>query len=108
DKPRDFFGTLLTGINNYIDVNFADINSQDREELEDIIDNLAKNSNSDIYSVQYLVNQETLGKLKKLTKIKYLEFLLENIDDNASEDNRRGNIYLHDLIRRLYLLEEYI
>jgi len=108
DKPRDFFGTLLTGINNYIDVNFADINSQDREELEDIIDSLEKNSNSDIYSLQNLVNQETLGKLKKLTKIKYLEFLLENIDDNASEDNRRGKIYLQDLIRRLYLLEDYI
>lgn len=108
DKPRDFFGTLLTGINNYIDVNFADINSQDREELEDIIDNLAKNSNSDIYSVQNLVNQETLGKLKKLTKIKYLEFLLENIDENASDDNFKGKIYLQDLIRRLYLLEDYI
>ena len=108
DKPRDFFGTLLTGINNYIDVNFADINSQDREELEDIVDNLAKNSNSDIYSVQNLVNQETLGKLKKLTKIKYLEFLLENIDENASDDNFKGKIYLQDLIRRLYLLEDYI
>ncbi|MEY3401197.1 MAG: hypothetical protein RLZZ86_812 [Cyanobacteriota bacterium] len=108
DKPRDFSATLLTGINNHLDVNFADINSQDREELEDIIDSLEKNSNSDIYSLQNLVNQETLGKLKKLAKIKYLEFLLENIDDNASEDNRRGKIYLQDLIRRLYLLEDYI
>jgi hypothetical protein len=108
DKPRDFSATLLTGINNYLDVNFADINSQDREELEDIIDNLAKNPNSDIYSVQNLVNQETLGKLKKLTKIKYLEFLLENIDENASDDNFKGKIYLQDLIRRLYLLEDYI
>lgn len=108
DKPRDFSATLLTGINNHLDVNFADINSQDREELEDIIDSLEKNSNSDIDTLQNLVNQETLGKLKKLTKIKYLEFLLENIDDNASEDNRRGKIYLQDLIRRLYLLEEYI
>ncbi|MDB9467064.1 hypothetical protein [Dolichospermum circinale] len=108
DKPRDFSATLLTGINNYLDVNFADINSQDREELEDIIDNLANNPNSDIYSVQNLVNQETLGKLKKLTKIKYLEFLLENIDENASDDNFKGKIYLQDLIRRLYLLEDYI
>ena len=108
DKPRDFSATLLTGINNHLDVNFADINSQDREELEDIIDNLAKNPNSDIYSVQNLVNQETLGKLKKLAKIKYLEFLLENIDENASDDNFKGKIYLQDLIRRLYLLEDYI
>ena len=108
DKPRDFSATLLTGINNYLDVNFADINSQDREELEDIIDNLAKNPNSDIYTVQNLVNQETLGKLKKLAKIKYLEFLLENIDETTSHNNLRGKIYLEDLIRRLKLLEDYI
>ncbi|TAF06656.1 MAG: hypothetical protein EAZ77_11725 [Nostocales cyanobacterium] len=103
DKPRDFQSTLLTGINKYIDVNFADINSQDREDLEDILENLAKNTNSDIYSLQNLVNQETLGKLKKLAKIKYLEFLLENIDENV-----QGRIYLEDLIRRLKLLEDYI
>lgn len=103
DKPRDFKSTLLTGIKNYIDVNFADVNSQDREDLEDIIENLAKNTNSDIYSLQNLVNQETLGKLKKLAKIKYLEFLLENIDENV-----QGRIYLEDLIRRLKLLEDYI
>ncbi len=108
DKPRDFISTVLTGINNYIDVKLGDINSQDREELEDIIDNLAKNPNSDVYSLQNLVNQETLGKLKKLAKIKYLEFLLENIDENASDDNFDGKIYLQDLIRRLYSLEEYI
>ncbi|MBD2139619.1 hypothetical protein H6F32_19135 [Anabaena sp. FACHB-1237] len=108
DKPRDFTSTVLIGINNCINVNFEDINSLDREELEDIIDSLEKNPNSDIYALQNLVNQETLGKLKKLTKIKYLEFLLENIDEKASEDNRKGKIYLQDLIRRLYLLEEYI
>jgi hypothetical protein len=103
DKPRDFQSTLLTGINKFIDIKFADANSQDREDLEEIIDNLAKNTNSDIYSLQNLVNQETLGKLKKLAKIKYLEFLLENIDETV-----KGRIYLEDLIRRLKLLENYI
>jgi hypothetical protein len=108
DKPRDFQSTLLTGINNFIDIKFAGINSQDREDLEDIIDNLEKNTNSDIYSLENLVNQETLGKLKKLAKIKYLEFLSENIDKNASDDNLKGKIYLEDLIRRLNLLEDHI
>ncbi|TAE55260.1 MAG: hypothetical protein EAZ87_20640 [Nostocales cyanobacterium] len=103
DKPRDFTATLLTGINNYLDVQFSDINTEDREELEYIIDNLKQNSNSDVYSLQNLVNQETLGKLKKLAKIKYLEYLLEQI-----EDKNPGRIYLQDLIRRLKLLEEYI
>lgn len=103
DKPRDFTATLLTGINNYIDVEFADANTEDREDLGYIIDNLEKNSNSDIYSLQNLVNQETLGKLKKLAKIRYLEYLLEQLDDK-----NQGRIYLEDLIRRLKLLEDYI
>ncbi|MTJ10471.1 hypothetical protein FJR04_22800, partial [Anabaena sp. UHCC 0204] len=103
DKPRDFQTTLLTGIHNCFNIKFADVTSQDREDLEDIIDNLAKNTNSDIYILQNLVNQETLGKIKKLAKIKYLEFLLDNIDENV-----QGRIYLEDLIRRLKLLENYI
>lgn len=103
DKPRDFTATLLTGINNYIDVKFADTNTEDREDLGYIIDNLQKNTNSDIYSLQNLVNQETLGKLKKLAKIRYLEFLSEHLDQKNP-----GKIYLEDLIRRLKLLEEYI
>jgi len=108
DKPRDFQSTLLTGINNFLSIKFADANSQDREDINDILDNLIKNTDSDIYRLENLVNQETLGKLKKLAKIKYLEFLLENIDETASDDNFRGKIYLEDLIRRLKLLEDYI
>ncbi|MFM7364609.1 MAG: hypothetical protein ACKO11_08960 [Cuspidothrix sp.] len=103
DKPRDFTANLLTGINNYIRAMFADANTQDREDLEYIVENLEKNTNSDIYSLQNLVNQETLGKLKKLSKIRYLEYLLEQVDDK-----NEGRIYLQDLIRRLKLLEEYI
>ncbi|MEA5576381.1 hypothetical protein [Anabaena sp. UHCC 0451] len=103
NKLRDFTANLLAGINNYIDVTFLDANTQDREDLEYIIENLEKNTNSDIYSLQNLVNQETLGKLKKLAKIRYLEYLLEQIDDK-----NEGRIYLQDLIRRLKLLEEYI
>ncbi|WP_168504065.1 hypothetical protein [Anabaena sp. UHCC 0187] len=106
EKPRDFPAVLLTGINNFIDTKFT--NSRDIEDLEDILDNLTENPNSDIYRLQNLVNQETLGKLKKLAKIKYLEFLSENIDEKASDDNSKGKIYLEDLIRRLKILDDYI
>ncbi|MTJ48791.1 hypothetical protein [Dolichospermum sp. UHCC 0259] len=106
DKPRDFYAALVTGINNFIDINFSD--SSDRQELAYILENLKENTNSDIYKLQNLVNQETLGKLKKLSQIKYLEFLLENLDEKASHKNFRAKIYLEDLIRRLKLLEDYI
>jgi len=106
DKPRDFYTALVTGINNFIDTKFA--NFSDREELTYILENLKENTNSDIYRLQNLVNQETLGKLKKLAQIKYLEFLLENLDEKASDKNFKAKIYLEDLIRRLKLLEDYI
>ncbi|WP_026104390.1 hypothetical protein [Anabaena sp. PCC 7108] len=106
EKPRDFSSSLLIGINNFIDARFTD--SSDREDLEYVLDGLKENPNSDIYRLQNLVNQETLGKLKKLVKIKYLEFLLDNINENASADNFKGKIYLEDLIRRLKVLDDYI
>ncbi|WP_413174352.1 hypothetical protein [Anabaena azotica] len=106
DKPRDFYAALLTGINNFIDTRFS--TSSEKEELEYILENLKENPQSDIYILQNLVNQETLGKLKKLAKINYLEFLCENLDENASDKNFKAKIYLQDLIRRLKLLEDYI
>ncbi|MBD2147003.1 hypothetical protein [Sphaerospermopsis sp. FACHB-1194] len=106
DKPKDFYTALLTGLNNFIDINFS--SSSDREEIGFILENLKQNTKSDIYQLQNLVNQETLGKLKKLSQIKYLEFLLENIDEKASSKNYQAKIYLQDLIRRLQILEDYI
>ncbi|MFL0648559.1 hypothetical protein AB7310_11975 [Cylindrospermopsis raciborskii UAM/DH-BiRr] len=102
DKPCDFTTTLIKGINNYINIKFADVDQEDKEDLEYVISNLEKSHNSDIYKLQNLLNQETLGKLKKFAKIKYLEFLLEQVDGGE------GKLYLQDLIRRLKLLEDYI
>ena len=107
DKPSNFTAHLLEGINNFIDVKL-DPTSEERDDLEYILENLEKNDQSDIHRLENLVNEQTLGKLKKLAKIKYLEFLYENIDDNASENNLQGKIYLQDLIRRLKLLDDYI
>jgi hypothetical protein len=107
DKPSNFTAHLLEGINNFIDIQL-DPTSEERDDLEDILENLDKNDQSDIHRLENLVNQQTLGKLKKLAKIKYLEFLYENIDDNASQNNLQGKIYLQDLIRRLKLLDDYI
>jgi hypothetical protein len=50
-----------------------------------------------------IYDTESLGKLKREAKIRYLEFILANIDSNE-----RDRVYLQDLIRRLRLLEDYI
>ncbi|MDJ0556307.1 MAG: hypothetical protein QNJ68_18090 [Microcoleaceae cyanobacterium MO_207.B10] len=99
-----FQSQLQTGIRRNIQNNF---DSEDPEEIEDIYGLLGKqveDRNSDFNKLERLVDEETLGKLKKEAKIIYLEHLLENIETN----DKPGVIYLRDLIRRLKLIDEYI
>ncbi|MGK7957847.1 MAG: hypothetical protein AB4063_21730 [Crocosphaera sp.] len=99
-----FRSQLDTGIRRNIQNNF---DSEDPEEIEDIyglLERQVEDKNSDFNKLQRLVDEETLGKLKKEAKIIYLEHLLENIETN----DKPGVIYLRDLIRRLKLIEQYI
>ncbi|MEB3342800.1 hypothetical protein [Okeania sp.] len=99
-----FQSQLKTGIKRRIQKNF---DSEDPEEIEDIYVLLGKqveDRNSDFNKLQKLVDEETLGKLKKEAKIIYLEHLLANIETNY----KLGVIYMKVLIRRLKLVEEYI
>ncbi|NES06566.1 MAG: hypothetical protein F6K22_29365 [Okeania sp. SIO2F4] len=98
-----FQSQLATGIRQNIQDNF---DSEDPEDIEDIypfLERQVEDRNSDFNKLQRLVDEETLGKLKKEAKIIYLEHLLANI-----ETNDKGVIYLRVLIRRLNLIEEYI
>ncbi len=99
-----FQSQLKTGIKRSIQNNF---DSEDPEEIEDIyhlLERKIEDINSDFNQLQRLVDEETLGKLKKEAKIIYLEHLLANIETN----DKLGVIYLTDLIRRLKLIEKYI
>ena len=111
-KARDFDAELRKGLENYIRIKFAGANAEEKQDLEDILEDLEKDKNSDLFRLRDVVNKETLGKLKKQAQINYLEFLLENIKTNSSNLNAAGAIpgaiYLEDLIRRLRLIEEYI
>ena len=107
-KTSDFEVELRQGLENYINVNFAGANEEQREDLEYILEDLEKDTKSDFYRLKNIINQETLGKLKKQAQINYLEFLLENININASMGYAEGAISLQDLIRRLKLVENYI
>jgi hypothetical protein len=106
-KTSDFEAELQQGLEKYIDVNFAGASEEQKEDLEYILEDLQKDS-SDFYTLKDIINKETLGKLKKQAQINYLEFLLENINVNASKGYAEGAIYLEDLIRRLKLVENYI
>lgn len=59
---------------------------------------------SDFYRLQRVMDRESLGKLKKESKICYLEYLSRQIDRDTHPDV----VYLDDLIRRLRAIETYI
>jgi hypothetical protein len=104
---RDFNRHVQQGINHYIDLKSHEITPVEREDLEYILEDLEKDQNSDFYRLQKIVDTETLGKLKKQAQVNYLEFLLENVNGNGSQ-NAKAIVYLQDLIRRLKLIETYI
>jgi len=95
---------LKDGLENYIRENAE--NSDDRQELNNRLDEMVKNPDSDFHKLIRLVDKETLGQLNKEAKITYLEYLLEHI--RVSSTDTVGIIYLQDLIRRLRLIEQYI
>ncbi|MEG4171123.1 MULTISPECIES: hypothetical protein [unclassified Microcoleus] len=95
---------LKQGLQNYINENAE--TSSEKEDLNQRLDEMVKNTDSDFHKLIRLVDKETLGKIQKEAKITYLEYLLEHI--RASSTDTVGIIYLEDLIRRIRLIEEYI
>ncbi len=102
ENTRLFDSQLKASLQNFINLEFAGEAESDRQELNDILDDLAANPKSDYYYVKRLMDTEAIGKLQREAKIQYLEFLKENVDTN------KDVIYLQDLIRRLRLIEDYI
>jgi len=100
----DSFGKQLqASLSNYIQSQFADVEEDDLEELNETLTESIENKKSDLYELRRIMDTESLGKLKREAKIRYLEFIRDNIDSNE-----RDRVYLEDLIRRLRLLEDYI
>jgi hypothetical protein len=107
-KTSTFNTELRQGLENYIKSQFASASEDDREELEFILQDLEADAKSDFYKLKEIVDTETIGKLKKQAQVCYLEFLEDNLSTNNNPSNAEGIIYLHDLIRRLKLIDEYI
>ncbi len=99
DNTSKFDEELQASLRNFINLKFS---SNQQEDLNDILDDLVEDRKSDFYRLKRLMDTEALGKLQREAKVKYLEFLLEQLDKH------RDAIYLKDLIRRLKLIEEYI
>lgn len=99
-----FQADLIAGVKNHLEQRLGDEFENNRDDIEEQIDDLEENINSDFYKLRRVVDTESLGKLKKEAKIRYLEYLRDNLETQDHPDL----VYLQDLIRRLKAIEEYI
>ncbi len=107
----NFDELVKAGILNYLDQEFENCSVENKEELEDIVDDLYRQREepkNDFGKLKTIVNQETLGKLKRKAQIIYLQFLLDQYHQSSKEIEEEGAIYLQSLIRRLQYIDEYI
>ena len=102
NHKETFDSQLNESINNYIDCNFS---QENKEELGDILEYLytgREQPESDWYKLKGLMDKEAIAKVQRTAKIKYLEYLLEQIGEH------KDTIYLEILLTRLQALEQYI
>jgi hypothetical protein len=96
-----FDSQLKESIKNYIDCYFCNKN---KDELEEILEDLYQDRQqvkSDWYQLKRLMDTEAIAKVQRTAKIKYLEYLFEQIGEHPDK------IYLELLITRLQALEQY-
>jgi hypothetical protein len=99
NETSHFSERLQEGIKNFIEIQF---DGSQQEDLNFILEDAINNPKSDFDNLQRLMKEEALGKLQREAKVRYLEYLKEQIGEH------RDITYLEDLIRRLRLLEQYI
>lgn len=108
---KNFEQELKEGLKRNFEINFSDLDDDTYCDLEDSLNRFINyepyrknNEKSQIEKLIDLIKNETVARLKREAKIKYLEYISENIDSKKHPEV----IYLQDLIRRLRLLEEYL
>lgn len=108
---KQFEQELKDSLEKNLEKKFSHIDEDTYAELEDNLQRFIdyekyrkNNQKSQIEELIDLIKNETVARLTREAKIKYLEYICENIDSKKHPDI----IYLQDLIRRLRLLEEYL
>ncbi len=99
-KQGSFDTELKDSLKNYIEHQF---NEQSQDEIEEIIDDLYKERDqvdTDWYHLKRLMDTEAIAKVQRTAKIKYLEYIAEQISSSHTT-------HLDVLICRLKALEKY-
>lgn len=108
---KQFEQELKDSLENNLETKFSNLDEDTYLELEDNLHRFIdyekyrkNNEKSQIEELIDLIKKESVARLKREAKIKYLEYIYQNIDGKKHPEV----IYLQDLIRRLRLLEEYL
>ncbi|MEH2460079.1 hypothetical protein [Nostoc sp.] len=104
----NFQSRFLDSLKSYIDT-ISRPDSQDWQQLTEILDNISEQKESELTEFQKIVNTESLPRLLRDIKIDYLDYLrIECAKTNPHNSNKQGFECLETLINRLRLLIDYI
>ncbi|MEH2314476.1 MAG: hypothetical protein V7K35_24450 [Nostoc sp.] len=104
----NFKSRFLESLKSYIDT-IAKPDSQDWQQLTEILDNISEQKESELTEFQKIVDTESLPRLLRDIKINYLDYLrIECAKTNLHHSNTQGFECLETLNKRLRLLINYI
>src|SRR5438132_8510699 len=103
-----FDSQLIQGICTYIErQNVCD--EEELEETREVLEAVAKKANSSFSQLRSIVIKESLARIQRDAKIKYLLYLYRGIKERkANSSTEEGMKLLYNLIRRVRMLDAYI
>ncbi len=104
---NDFDMQLINGICNHVDDACPESSEEDVEHIRAILERDAQEPRSELSRLKSIISKESLGRLQKEAKLRYLEYLREGIENWKGRDEA-GLALLQNMIGRLRALEKYI
>lgn len=113
DDTNNWKQALVEALLNYTKTEFSNTADElEMEDLEELLREMVESPQSDFDKLVNMLNTQIIGRVKKKTLIKYLEYLTQNLEAKPSSTTNSGNntgiSSLRALISRLKLLDEYI
>jgi hypothetical protein len=98
---------LINGICNHIEDTCPDCDEGELEHIRAILERSAQESASELSLLKRVVSKESLGRLQKEAKLRYLEYLSDGIKQGKGRDEE-GFSLSQNMVGRLRSLEKYI
>lgn len=108
-RINDFDLDMIEGVCNRLR-NQQEIEEKEIERARDILSRKRSDSSSELSKIRHIASRESLGRLQKEARIRYLEYLERSVREGQDKesDSKEGLLYLRNLAKRLRLLEAFI